>query len=99
MNNKYLGLSAALKGQHLPEQKISEKIETVETKTPTKKKGRRKGKRSDPDYEQVGVYIPKKLHIEIKKILVEHQDTDFSDLVSNLLQEWIEKQESNSQSE
>lgn len=100
MNNKYESLSAALKGKHLPEQNVEptveEKKEQIEAIAAPKKRSRPQGKRSNPDYFQVGVYIPKKLHTRVKKILLERENTDFSELVSSLLQQWVESQNPNS---
>jgi hypothetical protein len=52
------------------------------------KKGRQKGKRSDPNYIQVGVYIPKALDKDAKRLLID-EEGDFSDLVTALLQDWV----------
>ncbi len=46
---------------------------------------------SNPDYEQVELYIPKDLHLEVKKKLLEEKDLDFSDLVKKLLEEWVDR--------
>ncbi|WP_434684036.1 hypothetical protein [Pseudanabaena minima] len=48
---------------------------------------KRKGKRSDPTYDQVGAYVPKELYKDVKEKLV-REDRDFSDLVTDLLSEW-----------
>lgn len=96
--NRFGPLSAALKGEVLPEQ-ITETQEpssdleappltpVVDTPQPAKR-GRTKGKRSNPDYEQVGAYIPKALNLEVKRLLLE-RDIDFSDLVAQLLKQWV----------
>ncbi|MGD1867259.1 MAG: hypothetical protein ACFB0D_22135 [Phormidesmis sp.] len=52
-----------------------------------KKKDRKKGKRSDPNYKQTGVYLPKDLTHRVKKRLYDH-DIDFSDLIADLLAQW-----------
>lgn len=52
------------------------------------KKARPTGKRSNPDYTQVSAYIPKDLHKRVKIALV-NSDQDFSELVSQLLEEWL----------
>ena len=52
------------------------------------KRGRQKGKRSNPDYTQAGAYIPKSLDKEVKRKLLD-EDIDFSDLVANLLIKWL----------
>lgn len=56
---------------------------------PTAQRKRKKtGKRSDPNYIQVGAYIPKKLNEDVKIKLVRHSG-DFSDLITELLENWI----------
>jgi hypothetical protein len=55
---------------------------------PSSKAGRAKGKRSDPDYTQVGAYIPKALDRAVKKKLID-TDQDFSELVAELLAAWV----------
>jgi len=96
--NKFGALSAALQGKVLPEQaepdqempkqtegeQLSQMLEPV-------RKGRQKGKRSDPNYLQVGAYIPKALDKDVKRLLID-QDIDFSDLVTKLLQDWVGSQ-------
>ena len=52
----------------------------------------RKSKSSDPDYQQVGPYIPKKLYREVKKLLTDRDNLDFSELVTELLIEWVAEQ-------
>ena len=72
-----------------------------ETKTPTeptinekpKRKGRPKGKRSNPDYEQVTAYIKKETYRQIRIALLEQDNTkDFSELVEQLLDEYLRTQ-------
>ena len=54
---------------------------------------RRVGKRTAPDYVQVGVYIPKQLHNQAKVMLInEGADRDFSQLVGDLLSAYMSKQ-------
>lgn len=83
--NRFQNLSKVLKGEHLPEQ--SEEMTTLSSK-----KTKRGGKRSDPNFVQVGVYVPKSLHIKVKKLLLDQPDKDMSDLVSELLADWVEQQ-------
>ena len=52
------------------------------------KRGRQKGKRSNPDYTQVGAYIPRSLDKAVKRKLLD-EDIDFSDLVAELLIKWL----------
>jgi hypothetical protein len=93
MSNKFSALSKAMKGETLPEQQesvaIAESQPDPEITQPIKK-SRAKGKRSNPDYEQIGVYIPKKINLEVKRKLLDRNDFDFSDLVSHLLDRWIQ---------
>jgi len=61
----------------------------VETPAP-KKRGRPAGKRSDPGYVQVTAYIPSELHHNIKvALLQERQGREFSELVAELLTDWL----------
>ena len=53
--------------------------------------GRRGGKRSDPGYKVVGVQLPIALHRKAKELLLRTGDQrNFSDLMTQLLQEWVE---------
>lgn len=54
------------------------------------KRGRAKGKRSDPNFIQVGAYIPKDLNQQVKRRLFD-EEMDFSDLVAELLEDWLSK--------
>jgi hypothetical protein len=49
---------------------------------------RKRGKRQDPDYEQVTVYMRRDTHREAKKILLD-RDLDFSELVQKLVADWM----------
>ena len=54
---------------------------------------RRLGKRTAPDYVQVGVYIPKQLHNQAKVLLIhEGVDRDFSQLIGDLLSAYVNHQ-------
>lgn len=54
------------------------------------KRGRPKGKRSHPDYEQVTAYIKKDTYQEIKiSLLREGQKREFSELIQELLENWL----------
>lgn len=64
------------------------------TVTPEVEKGKTKksqGKRSDPNFTQVSAYIPKALHKRVKIELMKG-DQQFSDLVTELLTEWLENE-------
>ncbi|MBE9015828.1 hypothetical protein C7Y66_10935 [Chroococcidiopsis sp. CCALA 051] len=57
---------------------------------PTQKRGRPKGKRSHPDYEQVTAYIRKETHRDIKIALLSEGDgREFSELIQELLEQWL----------
>jgi hypothetical protein len=89
--NRFENLSKALKGDNLPEQVeviTNEKDTQLQSASPQK----RGGKRSDPNFVQVGVYVPKALHIKVKKLLLDQPDKDMSDLVSELMADWVEQQ-------
>lgn len=52
--------------------------------------GRPRGKRSDPDFEQITAYIRKQTHQGVKiALLQEGQGQEFSELVEDLLAEWL----------
>lgn len=92
-NNRFSGMTQALKGEVLPEQELA----TVETQAPVApplpepapRRTRPQGKRSDPSYLQVGAYIPKTLNKQVKRKLLD-TDQDFSDLVTQLLTQWVQ---------
>ncbi len=59
----------------------------------TEKKSKSRGKRSDPDYEQVSAYVRKETYRKVKIALLEAEEKrDFSDLVEALLFDWLSKQ-------
>jgi len=60
---------------------------TKEAEGSANQKNKRKGKRSNPNYKQTGVYLPKALTTRVKKRLCDH-DMDFSDLIAQLLTQW-----------
>ena len=65
-----------------------EEIKPVEVK---QSKGR--GKRSNPDYEQVSAYIRKNTYKDVKIALLQQAESkDFSDLVEELLVKWLSSQ-------
>jgi hypothetical protein len=68
---------------------------SAETETQPSKRGRPKGKRSDPDYEQVTAYIKKETYRQTKIALLQQGEVqDFSLLVEQLLAEWLREQNS-----
>jgi len=59
---------------------------------PTPPATKAQGKRSRSDYKQVGAYIPKDLDRQVKRLLIDNDEIDFSDLVTQLLEEWVNRQ-------
>lgn len=57
---------------------------------PKKRQRKATGKRSDPNYIQVGAYIPIELNKQVKRQLID-TDQDFSDLVAELLEQWVQR--------
>lgn len=58
---------------------------------PEIKRGRPKGKRSNPDYEQVTAYIRRTTYRDVKIALLQRgDDREFSELVEDLLTQWLE---------
>ena len=48
------------------------------------------GKRSNPIYKTVGIFLPQKDHKEAKKLLMDDpKQRDFSDLMTELLEQWL----------
>ena len=59
------------------------------------KRGRPKGKRSHPDYEQVTAYIRRETYRQTKITLLQQEEVqDFSELIEKLLTEWLSTQKS-----
>ena len=58
---------------------------------PGASKRKQTGKRSDPDYLQVGAYILKSTDKAVKRLLIDEDDMDFSDLVQSLLEKWVKE--------
>ena len=59
---------------------------------PTKRPGRGmpRGKRSDPNFEQITAYIRKQTHQGVKiALLQEGRGQEFSELVEDLLAKWL----------
>lgn len=54
-------------------------------------RGRPPGKRTNPDYQQVTVYLPRALHDDVKIKLIQEGRKEFSELVENLLINWLYK--------
>lgn len=57
---------------------------------PKKQQRKAPAKRSDPNYIQVGAYIPIELNKSVERRLVD-DDKNFLDLVSELLEQWVQE--------
>lgn len=56
------------------------------------KRGRPKAKRSDPNFTQISAYIRKDTHRKVKMKLLEiKSERDLSELIEELLQEWLKQ--------
>lgn len=90
MSSKFAGVLRAAKG--------NETEPEVEPLHPTPMKavrGRPRGKRSDPAYEQVTAYIRKETYRRTKVALLQSDDErDFSQLVEDLLFAYLSTQKS-----
>ena len=62
----------------------------TETETTRRKAGRPRGKKSNPDYTQVTVYLRKRTHLAAKKNLLD-EGREFSELVEDLVAQWIQR--------
>jgi hypothetical protein len=62
-----------------------------------KQRGRPRGKKSDPEYEAAIVYVRKKTHLQVKRLLLDKEELgekqDFSELVQELLDFWVQIQQ------
>ena len=62
-----------------------------------KQRGRPRGKKSDPEYVSAIAYIRKKTHLQVKRLLLDKEELgdkqDFSELVQDLLDFWVEIQQ------
>jgi len=74
-----------------PETPSPERLASIQTPaTQSKKLGRPKGKRSNPDYEQVTAYIRSQTYRDVKIALLQRGgDREFSELVEELLTDWL----------
>lgn len=75
-----------------PNQEPQPAVEVVEEQKPESKKKKAVGKRTDPNFKQVGAYIKRDTYLQIQKLLLEQPDKDFSDLVEELLTAYLNKQ-------
>jgi hypothetical protein len=88
--NQFRSLIAASGQSPVAQTSMQTSIQTAIQASESSNPRRRLGKRTAPDYVQVGVYIPKRLHNEAKVLLIhEGADRDFSQLIGDLLAEYV----------
>lgn len=68
---------------------LSLKQETAQEAVPTAT-NKKKGKRDNPDYQQISAYIRKDTYRAVKQAIV--TERDLSDLIEELFTEWLKKQ-------
>ncbi len=82
--------SPELEPEQFSQEAVDNHIPPVAEPQPSQKRGRPKGKRSDPDYEQVTAYIRKDTHRDVKIALLSEGDgREFSELIQELLEQWL----------
>ena len=61
------------------------------------RRGRPRGKKSDPGFISALAYIKKKTHLQVKRLLLDKEEQgekqDFSELVQELLEFWVQIQQ------
>jgi hypothetical protein len=62
--------------------------DTTAAEATARKVGRPPGKKSNPEYQQVTIYIEKQVHRTARKLLLD-DERQFSDLVNELVSEWV----------
>jgi len=79
------------KDSRKPPAGVGHAASTTQTAVGTaRKRGRPPGKRSDPDFEQVTIYIRKTTHRQAKiELLKGETRREFSELVEQLVYEWL----------
>ena len=89
--SKFSGVLAQLKQRPTEEQPTTLPAAPIASE-PVRGRGRRPGKRSDPDYQPTTVLLRKRTKKTATRLL---EDTnaahDLSDLIEQLLTEWIQK--------
>ena len=85
-----VGKQANLASETAPEATASPSPPVAPAKPTAKPKPRPPGKKSDPDYTQVTVYLRKDRYATARKRLFDERK-QFSDLVGELLDRWIKE--------
>ena len=90
--SKFSGVLAKLKQRPAAAQSIAQTDPPVESE-PVRGRGRPPGKRSDPEYQPTTVLIRKQTKKTAARLLEDiDSGQDLSDLIEQLLGEWIQKQ-------
>ena len=84
------GAKASKKNKAEDVKPATPKTKDPQVATNIPKKRRSTGKRTDPAYKQVGAYIKKDTYLQIQRLLLEQPDKDFSDLVQELLSDYLD---------
>ncbi len=75
---------------------LSPSAATDKPAPPAKTEKRAGGKSSNSDYTQVLTYVKKDTHNAVRAVLIyDHEKRDLSDLVEELLADWIKKNSKN----
>ena len=84
MSSKPTRFSGVLKNT----QALTPTPESAAAEATIRKVGRPPGKKSNPEYQQVTIYIEKQVHRTARKLLLD-DERQFSDLVNELVSEWV----------
>ncbi len=60
------------------------------TQEPPQRVGRPRGKKSNPEYRQVTVYLRESVHRAAQKLLLDDERKEFSELVDELVSRWVQ---------
>jgi hypothetical protein len=71
------------------DQTLPTEIQRVAEPAVSRGRGRPPGKRTNPEYQQVTIYIPRSLHDQVKITLIQEGRKEFSELVEELLSSWM----------
>lgn len=71
---------------------VSEPVSVINDvkEKPHRGPGRPRGRRSNPNYEQVTAYIPRAIYDDVKIELIKNNRQEFSALIEELLNEWLD---------
>ncbi len=67
--------------------------ETSSSSESTRTKETKKSKSRDPDYVRTTIYLPKRLHQQLKVAAVQG-DKDMSEIIEGLVDAWVQSEES-----